>query len=268
MAANRKSIFVTGAASGLGREISRYFAERGWFIGLADVNEAGLKETAAMLPAGQWSIHKLDVTDRAQWKAALADFAPHCGGTIDVLFNNAGVGTGGAIQDMEDADIDRMIAINLTGVINGIRAGFPYLKSGSCVLNTSSAAGIYGAAGLSVYSATKFAVRGLTDAHDIEWRPMGIKSRSLMPGFIDTNIIGAVQPGTNQTGKEKLEEAGIPVSPVSIIGPAAWEAVHGDKVHTTVNKTAKQLAFAARWFPGRLRRQMGAMAGIESIVKN
>ncbi|MEY4870360.1 MAG: levodione reductase, partial [Pseudomonadota bacterium] len=79
MAANRKSIFVTGAASGLGREISRYFAERGWFIGLADVNEAGLKETAAMLPAGQWSIHKLDVTDRTQWKAALADFAPHCG---------------------------------------------------------------------------------------------------------------------------------------------------------------------------------------------
>lgn len=268
MSANRKSIFVTGAASGLGREVSRYFAERGWFIGLADVNEAGLKETAEMLPAGQWSIHRLDVTDRAQWRAALAAFEPHCGGTIDVLFNNAGVGTGGPIQDMTDEEIDRMIAINLTGVINGIRAGFPYLKAGSCVLNTSSAAGIYGAAGLSVYSATKFAVRGLTEAHDIEWRPLGIKSRSLMPGFIDTSIIGAVQPGTNQTGKERLQEAGILVSPVSVIGPAAWEAVHGDKVHTTVNKTAKQLAFAARWFPGRLRRQLGLMEGIETVVKN
>jgi NAD(P)-dependent dehydrogenase (short-subunit alcohol dehydrogenase family) len=268
MSDGRKSIFVTGAASGLGREVSRYFADRGWFIGLADVNEAGLKETADMLPAGQWSIHRLDVTDRPQWKAVLADFVTRTGGSIDVLFNNAGVGTGGPIAEMTDEEIDRMIAINLTGVVNGIRAAFPYLKRGSCVLNTSSAAGIYGAAGLCIYSATKFAVRGLTEANDIEWRELGIKSRSLMPGFIDTNIISAVAEGSNQTGKERLLAAGIPVSPVSIIGPAAWEAVHGDKVHTTVNKTAKQLAFAARWFPNRLRKQLGLMQGIETVVRN
>lgn len=270
MPSNRKCIFVTGAASGLGREVSRHFAAKGWFVGLADVNDTGLGETAQMLPAGQFSIHRLDVTDRAQWKAAVADFTNQTGGRMDVLFNNAGVGSGGPIQDMADADIDRMIAINITGVINGIRAAFPYLQAtpGSCVLNTASAAGIYGSAGLSVYSATKFAVRGLTEAHDIEWRELGIKSRSLMPGFIDTNIIGAIDPGSNQTGKEKLLEAGIEVSPVSIIGPAAWDAVHGDKVHTTVNKMAKQLAFAARWFPGRLRRQLGAMQGIETVVKN
>jgi NAD(P)-dependent dehydrogenase (short-subunit alcohol dehydrogenase family) len=111
-------------------------------------------------------------------------------------------------------------------------------------------------------------VRGLTEANDIEWRELGIKSRSLMPGFIDTNIISAVAEGSNQTGKERLLAAGIPVSPVSIIGPAAWEAVHGDKVHTTVNKTAKQLAFAARWFPNRLRKQLGLMQGIETVVRN
>jgi NAD(P)-dependent dehydrogenase (short-subunit alcohol dehydrogenase family) len=269
MSTGRKSIFVTGAASGLGREVSRYFAERGWFIGLADVNEGGLRETAAMLPAGQWSIHQLDVTDRAQWKATAAEFAGQTGGTIDVLFNNAGVGSGGPIQDMTDEDIDRQIAINFTGVVNGIRAAFPYLKRGSCVLNTSSAAGIYGVANLSIYSATKFAVRALTESHDIEWRELGIKSRSLMPGFIDTNIIGAVADGSNQTGKERLEEAGILVSPVSIIGPAAWEAVHGNKVHTPVNKMAKQLAFAARWFPGRLRNQStGLVEGLDKVVSN
>jgi NAD(P)-dependent dehydrogenase (short-subunit alcohol dehydrogenase family) len=270
MSDGRKSIFVTGAASGLGREVSRYFASKGWFIGLADVNEAGLAETAGMLPAGQSSIHRLDVTDRAQWKAVLANFATHTGGKMDVLFNNAGVGSGGPIEEMTDEDIDRMIAINLTGVINGIRAGFPYLRAtpGACVLNTSSAAGIYGAAGISVYSATKFAVRGLTEANDIEWQALGIKSRSLMPGFIDTNIISAVQPGTNQTGKERLQEAGVEVSPVSIIGPAAWEAVHGNKIHTTVNKTAKQLAFMSRWFPGRLRKQLGLMGGMETVVGN
>ena len=269
MTDHRKSIFITGGASGLGREVARFFAGKGWFIGIADVNDAGTAETAAMLPIGQSSTHHLDVTDRDQWIRTLADFVTHTGGTVDVLFNNAGVGSGGPIQDMTDADIDRQIAINFTGVVSGIRAVFPYLRRGSCVLNTSSAAGIYGVGGLSVYSATKFAVRGLTESHDIEWAPLGIKSRSLMPGFIDTNIISAVAGGSNMTGKERLEAAGIPVSPVEIIGPAAWAAVHGNKVHTTVNKMAKQLAFAARWFPGRLRNQStGLIEGLDTIVSS
>jgi NAD(P)-dependent dehydrogenase (short-subunit alcohol dehydrogenase family) len=269
MSEQRKSIFITGGASGLGREVARYFAGKGWFVGIADVNDAGSAETAAMLPAGQSSQHHLDVTNREEWKTALADFVTHTGGTVDVLFNNAGIGTGGAIQEMTEADIDRQIAINFTGVVSGIRAVFPYLRRGSCVLNTSSAAGIYGVANLSIYSATKFAVRALTESHDIEWRPLGIKSRSLMPGFIDTKIIGAVAEGTNMTGKERLEAAGILVSPVEIIGPAAWEAVHGDKVHTPVNKMAKQLTFAARWFPGRLRKQSaGLMEGLDGAVSS
>ena len=264
-----KSIFITGGASGLGREVARFFAAKGWFVGIADVNEAGMAETAAMLPAGQSTIHKLDVTDRAQWKAAIADFAKHTGGQMTVLFNNAGIGTGGPIQEMTDEDIDRMIAINLTGVISGTRAAFDLLKAtpDACVLYTSSAAGIYGSAGLSVYSATKFAVRGLAEAHDIEWRTLGIKSRSLMPGFIDTNIIGNISPGSTMTGKEMLQSAGIEVSPIEIIGYAAWDAIHGNKVHTTVNKMAKQLAFAARWFPNRLRKNLtGLSKGLEGAV--
>jgi NAD(P)-dependent dehydrogenase (short-subunit alcohol dehydrogenase family) len=261
MSGTQKTIFITGGASGLGREVARYFAEKGWFVGLADINEAGMAETAAMLPAGMRSVHRLDVTDRAQWKQVVADFGAKTGGVMTVFFNNAGIGNGGDIQDMTDTDIDRLIAINLTAVISGTRACFEMVKAtpDSCVLYTSSAAGIYGAAGLSVYSATKFAVRGLAEAHDIEWRKLGIKSRSLMPGFIDTQIIGNVAAGSNMTGKDMLEGAGILVSPVSIIGPAAWEAVHGDKVHTPVNKMAKQLTFAARWFPGKLRRNSASL---------
>ncbi len=261
MSATHKTIFITGAASGLGREVARYFAEQGWFVGIADINEVGMAETAALLPEGMSSIHKLDVTDRKQWKEVVADFSQKTGGIMTVLFNNAGIGNGGAIQDMTDTDIDRLIAINLTAVISGTRACFELLKAtpNSCVLYTSSAAGIYGSAGLSVYSATKFAVRGLAEAHDIEWRKFGIKSRSLMPGFIDTQIIGNVPTNSNMSGKDMLESAGVLVSPVSIIGPAAWQAVHGNKVHTPVNKMAKQLAFAARWFPGKLRRQSASL---------
>jgi NAD(P)-dependent dehydrogenase (short-subunit alcohol dehydrogenase family) len=269
MSTAQKSIFITGAASGLGREVARYFANMGWFVGLADIDEKGLDETAALLPKGEYSRHRLDVADRAQWKKAVAAFAKHTDGHMTVLFNNAGIGAGGPIQDMTDEDIDRMIAINLTGVISGTRACFDLLKNtaDACVLYTSSAAGIYGSAGLSVYSATKFAVRGLAEAHDIEWRPYGIKSRSLMPGFIDTNIIGNVDASSNMTGKERLQSAGVEVSPVSIIGPAAWEAIHGEKVHTPVNKMAKQLAFSARWFPNRLRKQLGLLGGLGDVVQ-
>ncbi|VWX55825.1 SDR family oxidoreductase [Sphingorhabdus sp. 109] len=264
----QKTIFITGGASGLGREVGRYFAERGWFIGIADINDAGMAETAALLPEGQSSTHKLDVTDRAQWKQAVAEFGAITGGRMNVLFNNAGIGEGGPIEQMPDEDIDLMIAINLTGVISGTRACFEMLKNtpDSCILYTASAAGIYGVADLSVYSATKFAVRGLAESHDIELRKHGIKSRSLMPGFVDTNIISNVVEGTNQTGKERLEEAGVMVSPVSIIGPAAWEAVHGEKVHTPVNKMAKQLAFAARWMPGRLRKQQAQLADMGDVL--
>lgn len=264
----QKAIFITGAASGLGREVGRYFAEKGWFVGIADVNDAGMTDTAAMLPEGQSSIHRLDVTDRAQWKQAVAEFGAITGGKMHVLFNNAGIGEGGPVQEMEDEAIDRMIAINFTGVISGTRACFEMLKNtaDSCVLYTASAAGIYGVADLSVYSATKFAVRGLAESHDIEFRKYGIKSRSLMPGFVDTNIISDVAEGTNQTGKERLEEAGVLVSPVTIIGPAAWEAVHGEKIHTPVNKMAKQLAFAARWMPGRLRKQQAQLADMGDIL--
>lgn len=254
---DRKTIFITGGASGLGREVGRYFAEQGWFVGLADVNEESLAESAAQIADDQVATYRLDVTDRAQWAKALSDFGGDTGGRMDVLFNNAGIGTGGPIHDMTDAQIDALIAVNLTGVISGTRAGFEMLcdTPDSCILYTSSAAGIYGTAGVSVYSATKFAVRGLAEAHDVELRPYGIKSRSIMPGFIDTGIIGDVLKGSSVTGKQALEGAGIPVSPIDIIGPAAWQAVHGDAVHTRVNEMAENLWVLARDEPERLRKR-------------
>jgi len=264
----QKTMFITGGASGLGREVARYFSGRGWFIGITDVNDEGMAETATMLPEGQSSTHHLDVTDRGQWQKAVTAFGKETGGRMDVLFNNAGIGIGGPIEEMTDEDIDLQIAINFTGCISGTRACFEMLKNtpDSCVLYTASAAGIYGVADLSVYSATKFAVRGLAESHDLEFRKHGIKARSLMPGFVDTNIIGEVVEGTNQTGKERLEEAGVMVSPVSIIGPAAWDAIHGKKVHMPVNKMAKQLAFAARWMPGRLRKQSIELADLGDVL--
>lgn len=256
---SRKTIFITGGGSGIGRATAQKFAREGWFVGLADINEAAARETAALLPAGQSSVHKLDVRDREAWDTALADCAKAAGGRIDAVFNNAGIPMGGQIVEHSVAEIERTLDINLKGVIFGAQAAYPYLKAsapGSCLLNTASAAGIYGTPGTSVYAATKFGVRAVTECLDAEWFGDGIKVRDLMPGFIDTPLLDQ-NPNhtTNEDIRGRVKEAGLEISPVSDVAEAAWAAVHGEKLHTLVGKTARQLAFAARWMPGKIRKQ-------------
>ena len=260
----RRAIFITGGGSGIGRATARHFAAQGWFVGIADVNQAGIDETAALLPAGASSRHIMDVRDRDQWQAALAAFAETSGGRLDVLFNNAGIGSGGQYMDMAPEEADRLIAINFGGVVNGIYAALPLLRAtpGSTILNTGSASGFYGVAGLAVYSATKFAVRGLTEALDIEFAKHGIKVRSLMPGFIDTPLLDQVSADSNEPARNRLSASGFEIVPVERVGEAAWEAVHGDKVHLPVGKMARRLSRIARWFPGLIVKQSKKVDGL------
>lgn len=253
----RKAIFITGGGSGIGRATARHFAGQGWFVGIADVNSAGIDETAALLPDGASSRHIMDVRDRDQWKVALDAFAAASGRRLDVLFNNAGIGTGGQFIDMPPEEADRIVAINFGGVLNGIYMALPLLRAtpGSTILNTGSASGFYGVAGLAVYSATKFAVRGLTEALEIEFAKHGIKVRSLMPGFIDTPLLDQVSADSNEPARSRLSDNGFEIVPVERVGEAAWDAVHGTKVHVTVGKMAKRLSRLARFFPGLIAKQ-------------
>lgn len=253
-----RTIFITGAGSGIGRATAERFAREGWFVGLSDIDEAAARATAASLPAGRSSVHRLDVRDRAAWDATLAACAEASGGRIDVVFNNAGVPIGGALVDCGIDEIERTLDINLKGVIFGAQASHKWLKAsapGSCLLNTASAAGIYGTPGASVYSATKFGVRALTESLDAEWADDRIEVRDLMPGFIDTPLLDhAPNRGSNEDIRGRVKEAGLEITPVTAVADAAWDAVHGQKLHTMVGKTARQMAFAARWMPGRVRK--------------
>jgi NAD(P)-dependent dehydrogenase (short-subunit alcohol dehydrogenase family) len=256
--AAQKSIFITGGGSGIGQATAKLFAAQGWRVGLADVNAKGLAETAAMLPAGMAETYQMDVRDRDAWVASLDAFTAPAGGRLDVLFNNAGIGTGGPLAEMSFEDIDRTVAINLTGALNGARIGYAYLARtpGSCLLNTASASAIYGSSGLVPYSMTKFGVRAMTEALDGEWHGAGIKVRDLVPSFIETPLLNSPAGGSNRSIRETVTAAGLELTPVSAVAQAAWDAVHGDRLHSYVGKTARRMAFAARWAPGALRKMM------------
>lgn len=261
-----RSIFITGGASGIGRAIAEFFGERGWFVGVADVNALGMEETLALLPKGMASAHTLDVRDRTQWDEALEAFAAAAGGKIDCVVNNAGIGTGGSLHELETDEIDRCLDINLKGVLYGAQAAYPYLQKsapGSVLLNTASAAGITGGPGMSVYSATKFGVRGIAESLDAEWAAEGIKVASICPSFIETPLLdGTGNRASNERVRDRVKEAGLEITPVVEVAEAAWKAVHGDDVHYLVGKTARRLNFAKRWMPGRVRRQTRSGSGI------
>lgn len=255
----RKSIFITGGGSGIGRATAQLFGARGWFVGLGDIDEAGLEATAALLPAGASFTRRLDVRSREDWDSALAAFAAAAGGRIDAVFSNAGIAHGGTLTDLSETEIDQLIAVNFRGVVNGARAAYPWLKQsapGSCLINTASASALYGTGGMAVYSATKFAVRAITEALDTEWLDLGIKVRSIMPAFIDTPLLaGPANANTNQAKRDTVIAAGLEFTPVESVAQAVWDAVHGGRMHMLVGKTAKRMAFAAQWAPGYLRNR-------------
>ncbi|MEO1101773.1 MAG: SDR family oxidoreductase [Pseudomonadota bacterium] len=258
-ARGRKSIFVTGAASGIGAETARYFAERDWFVGLYDVNEAGLAEVANEIGAANCTFGKLDVRERTDWKAAVAGFTEATEGAMNVLFNNAGVGRHGWFEEITPEDSDWIIDVNVKGVVNGVYACLPLLRQtvGARVVNTASTAGMVGSPQLAVYSATKFAVRGLTEALDAEFRDIDVRVTSLMPWFIDTPILDMPShEGSNHRMKDDIEAAGQNVYPVSLAAERAWEAAHGKDIHYMVGKDAERARFVARFLPGRLRKQV------------
>jgi len=261
-----RSIFITGGASGIGRAVACHFAARGWFVGIADINEAGMQETLGLITGGAKWAGRLDVRDRAVWDEALAAFAAAAGGRIDAVINNAGIGTGGPLQELEPEEIDRCLDINLKGVLYGAQAGYPYLKAsgpGSALINIASLAGISGSPGMSVYSATKFGAGAVSESLDAEWASDGITVASVCPSFIETPLLdGTGNRKANQQIRESVRAAGLEITPVVEVAQAVWDAVHGHKLDYFVGKTAKRMAFAKRWMPGKVRKQMRGSTGL------
>jgi NAD(P)-dependent dehydrogenase (short-subunit alcohol dehydrogenase family) len=238
-ARDRKTAFITGAASGIGRATAELFAEQGWWIGAADRNAAGLETLRDAIGKDSCRPWRLDVTDKAAYDAVVADLAEETGGRLDLLFNNAGIGAAGFFEDIPIEESLKIIDVNLIGVINGIYAALPLLKAtpNSLCFTTSSSAATYGAPSLAVYAATKFAVKGLTEALAVELSRCDVRVADVLPGLIDTAILsesplyvdGRVQPTESRTiGANPPTEGAFRLIPPRLVAEAVWRCYEGD----------------------------------------
>ena len=254
----RKSIFITGAASGMGRETARLFAAGGWFVGAFDVQRDLLDSLEAELGAENGLFRRLDVTDREAYRAAMNAFAAATGGRMDILFNNAGIGRGGPYADMAWEDVRAVIEVNLVAVLSGVQLAIPLLTAtaGSLCFSTSSSSATFGMANIAVYSATKHAVKGFTEALSVELKSRGVRVADTLPGLIDTPILPeAAKAGAPKDGMWRL-------MPARSVAEAVWGAYHEDRLHWYVPAELREFDLQATASPEGVRDAMASGGGL------
>lgn len=255
-----ESVLITGAAAGIGRATARRLLAAGYRVGAYDVDVAGLDTLAIESATDLLVTGRLDVTDPEEWAQRLAEFTEPTGGALDALVNNAGVLASGAFEDIPLARQQLMVDVNVGGVLNGCHTAHRHLAAAARprVINLCSASAIYGQAELATYSATKFAVRGLTEALDLEWRDQGIVVTALWPLFVDTGMVDGMDIGSTRSLGVHLS-----ADDVADAVRASLERRSGrlpGSVHHAVGRQAKAMltasglapSWALRWVNGRV----------------
>jgi NAD(P)-dependent dehydrogenase (short-subunit alcohol dehydrogenase family) len=251
-----KTAVVTGAANGIGRAISRSLARRGCHLALADVNEAGLAETADLAAGAGRRItcHHLDVADK-QAVAAFPEIVTAAHPGVDILVNNAGVALGGTFDQVSEADFEWLIDINFWGVVRMTRAFLPLLKAseGAQLVNISSLFGLIAPPGQTAYCASKFAVRGFSESlrHELEGSRIGVTT--VHPGGVNTSI------AKNARHAEALTEAELAdaqrryekllTMPPEEAGEIIVRAIEQRRPRIIVGADARRASFVERLFP-------------------
>jgi NADP-dependent 3-hydroxy acid dehydrogenase YdfG len=206
-----RPVVITGAASGIGRSLARRLSRSGSPVAIADVDEHGLKYTASSLAAPVLT-RVLDVRDAADQHRFAAEvrewLATQLGAPLAAVFNNAGVAVASSVLDADPGDDEWLRQTNFDGVVNGTRAFLPILidQDYGVIVNTSSVFGLLGMPYQSAYCASKFAVRGFTDALRQELRGTGVSAVTVHPGGIRTNIARNARVRKDPEGRGRTRE--------------------------------------------------------------
>jgi NAD(P)-dependent dehydrogenase (short-subunit alcohol dehydrogenase family) len=259
MSAVDRFALVTGAGSGIGRSIALALFAQGWTVCLVDVNQDAIdalaegKGTSALAMA-------TDITDANAVAQTFARFAERSGGKLDLLVNNAGLLFAGNFEDQPLDHLTRLLAVNNLGPALCCRAALPLLKESArmgrrpAVVNLSSASSVFGIPSMAVYSASKFWVRGFTEALSSEWKRHGIAVRSVVPPFVNTPMLHA--------NKDHLlmNRLGVNLAPDAVAQQVLTAADHGP-LHRPVSWRFKTLLLANFLLPKPVMRAALAWLG-------
>ena len=250
---------VTGAASGIGRATALALARRGADLALCDVDEAGLRAVAEEVGSlGSRAVaRRADVSSEEQMQA-FADAVHAEFPAADLLVNNAGIAVAGTFLDLELADFDRVVAVNLRGVVLGCRVFLPAMaaRGSGHVVNIASMAGYTPSPGMTPYTATKFAVVGFSESLRLELAPLGIGVTAICPGIINTPIVrnsparGALAGAVREEAIALFERRNYPPERVA---EALLDAVARNRAIAPVSPEARVAWWIRRLAPGLLR---------------
>jgi 3alpha(or 20beta)-hydroxysteroid dehydrogenase len=201
---NGKVALVTGGASGMGASHARGIVAEGGKVVIGDIADEVGRQLALELGDAAAYVH-LDVTDDADWQQAVL-LTEQTFGRLNVLVNNAGILNAGSLDDLTVAQWDLAMNINAKGTFLGLKASVDALRRGkpASVINVSSAAGMHGIAGMHAYTASKYAVRGLTKSAALELAGQGVRVNSVHPGSVATPMTAAMQVPLAEEDRDNL----------------------------------------------------------------
>lgn len=245
---------VTGASSGIGRALARRLDEEQYRLVVCDVNEAGLRETQAMLKNGSQRVI-FDVSKRPDVEKMAADvLAQH--GRIDLVINNAGVSVDAPIAEVAYEDFEWLFGINFWGVVYGTKAFLPKMleqKSGT-IVNVSSVFGLIAHPGQGTYNASKFAVRGFTETLWRELEGTGVHAVSVHPGGVKTNIVRSARVPRTVNDEAKRQQFNKRFDKLAMTTPEKaaeiiMRGVHDKKRRVMVGVDSQLIQLTQRLFP-------------------
>jgi NAD(P)-dependent dehydrogenase (short-subunit alcohol dehydrogenase family) len=245
-----KTVFITGAAHGIGLATAKSYASQGWYVGLYDINHEALE---ALLASGDFAnacARHCDVTQRGSIEEAFAHFSHNANGRLDLLVNNAGVLTSGNFEAIDPMAHELIIDVNVKGLTNVAQLAFPLLKQtpGAAMVNLCSVSSVHGVPLLAVYSASKFYVNGLTEALRIEWAKHDIRVTAVKPPLVNTQMGHALRP-------ELMTKFSVDMEPEEVAA-AVQRAAGGTRTGYLLGRSSKVWGWLDKHLPEAARHRL------------
>ncbi|MBZ6377484.1 3-oxoacyl-ACP reductase [Pacificimonas flava] len=231
-----KTVIVTGSSSGIGEAVAKRFSQEGANIVINSRSRGDLEQVAANMPADRTLIVEGDIAEDG-FPAQLVSKTVERFGALDVLHNNAGVAVNGPFADASDEDIDKVLSVNVRGLMRMSRAAIPELaKTKGCIVNTSSVSGTGGDFGMAIYNASKGAVTNFTRALALELGAKGIRVNAVNPSITRSEMSSGIFDNDKLMTRFKQRIAlGRPGEPEDVAGPVLFLASDDARFVSGVN---------------------------------